>query len=49
MWLSSSNVRLKVELLGEDLGLMFTGLGARGIAVFSPASVVMVDELVAGL
>lgn len=34
--LSSSNVRLKTELLGEARGRILTGLGERGMGVLSP-------------
>lgn len=49
MWLSSSRVRLRVEFLGEDLGWIFTGFGARGTAALNPESVVIVEELAGGL
>lgn len=35
-WLSSSNVRLRAEFLGDDRGRILTGLGERGIGVLSP-------------
>lgn len=34
--LSSSNVRLKAEFLGDARGRILTGLGERGIGVLSP-------------
>lgn len=36
---SSSSVRLKMELLGDARGRIFTGFGERGIGVLSPEPV----------
>lgn len=37
--LSSSSVRLNIELLGDARGRMFTGFGERGTGVLSPEPV----------